>query len=118
MKERRFSMLQQEKKHQEEAVDNSRGPFDKDVLSAVEWLKVSGESSDIHGTATARAEPFDVAQDRLVEARGLHCAAVSERTIGRKMRNVSLVAALALATLMPATAPADQTCPAPTAVPP
>jgi hypothetical protein len=41
-----------------------------------------------------------------------------ERTIGGKMRSVSLVAALGLATLMPATAPADQTCPAPTAVPP
>ena len=41
-----------------------------------------------------------------------------ERTIGGKVRSVSLVAALGLATLMPATAPAGQTCPAPTAVPP
>ena len=41
-----------------------------------------------------------------------------QRTIGGKMRSVSLMAALGLASLMPGTALAGQTCPAPTAVPP
>ena len=41
-----------------------------------------------------------------------------QRTIGGKARSVSLVAALGLASLMPGTALAGQTCPSPTAVPP